>query len=57
MQETELRVRISKNLMDRFRIIVLKNKLSSPKQVMELIRKFVEIHEENERKLAHLQKK
>lgn len=49
MQEVDLRVRIPDSLHRRFKVICIKKKLSLPKQTAELIRKFVEIRESEER--------
>jgi len=51
MDQKELRVRISENLFKRYKHICLDNELSVPKQTQELIRKFVEIQEENKKRL------
>jgi hypothetical protein len=44
----ELRIRSSENLIYQYKIFCMKHKLSVPKQTMELIRKFLEIQEEND---------
>jgi hypothetical protein len=50
MKETELRLRLPDNLHRRFKIVCIQRQLSVPKQVAELIRKFVEVRE-NDQKL------
>ena len=45
MKQTEIRTRIPGSLIEKFRIICIKKKISSPKQIAELIRKFVEVCE------------
>ena len=49
MEERVVRIRIHPHLFRRFKIICAENDLSIPKQTMELIRKFVDIQEENSR--------
>ena len=43
----EMRFLLEKNLARRFRVICAQLELTVPKQMTELIRKFVEIQEEN----------
>lgn len=49
IKEQSVRIRIHPYLYKRFKIICAKNDLSITKQTAELIRKFVEIQEENDR--------
>lgn len=51
MEEKSVRIRIHPHLYKRFKVICIKNDLSLPKQTSELIRKFVEIQEENEKRI------
>lgn len=51
MKEKEMRFRIPQSIHDRYRVICIKMKLSVPKQTAALIRKFVEIQEDNYEKL------
>lgn len=47
MREKILRVRIPYDLFTDYKVLCVQRELSLPKQTAELIRKFVEIHEEN----------
>lgn len=47
MEEKSVRVRMSAILYKKFKIICAQNDLSMAKQVSELVRKFVEIQEQN----------
>lgn len=49
MKEVIVRIRIHPHLFKRFKIVCVKNDLSIPKQTAELLRKFVEVQEENNR--------
>lgn len=49
MEERMVRMRVHPLLYRRYKAICAKNNLSMPKQTAELIRKFVEIQEENDR--------
>jgi hypothetical protein len=49
MQEKSVRIRIHPHLYKRFKLVCVKYELSIPKQTGELIRKFVEMQEENEK--------
>ena len=49
MEQKDIRIRLHPILHKRLRIVCAKNDLSMNKQIVELIRKFVEIQEENER--------
>jgi hypothetical protein len=51
-EEKVARIRIHPHLYKRYKILCAKNDLSIPKQTAELIRKFVEVQEENERLIA-----
>ena len=51
MEYKFIRVRVSEELYTRYKIICAKKNLSIPKQFSELVRCFVEIQEENERRL------
>lgn len=52
MKERVVRIRIHDHLFKRFRLLCVTNDLSIPKQTAALIRKFVEIQEENNRILG-----
>jgi hypothetical protein len=45
MKPKELRLSIPDNLHRRFKVVCIQRQLSVPKQVAELIRKFVEVRE------------
>lgn len=47
MEEKVVRLRVHPHLYKRFKVICAQMELSIPKQTAELIRKFVEVHEEN----------
>lgn len=47
MKERVVRIRIHPHLFKRYQIICLQKDLSIPKQTTELVRKFVEMQEEN----------
>lgn len=47
MQHKEIRYRIPYDLDKRFSMICLANDLKKSKQMHELVRKFVEVHEQN----------
>lgn len=49
MKERVVRMRVHEHLYKRFKIICAKNDLSMAKQNAELIRKFVEIQEQNDK--------
>lgn len=49
MADREVRMRIPEALYKRFKIICVDQELSLPKQTTELIRKFVEIRESDQR--------
>lgn len=49
MDERMVRMRIHPILYKRYKLICVKNNLSMPKQTAELIRKFVEIQESNDK--------
>lgn len=49
MQEKIIRMRIPEILYKKYKLICVKKDLTMPKQTAQLIRKFVEIDEENER--------
>jgi hypothetical protein len=55
MKEHEMRFRIPQVLFKRFKLVCIQNDLSIPKQSAELIRKFVEILEEDTRKIQMAQ--
>lgn len=48
-QECIVRIKIPPHLYKRYKIVCAQNDLSIPKQTAELIRKFVEMQEENYR--------
>jgi hypothetical protein len=54
MRDKILRLRIPYELFTRYKILCIQKELSLPKQTAELIRKFVEIHEENYDKIRKL---
>jgi len=47
MKQLELRVRLTAELLHRYQIVCVKNKLSLPKQTAAIIKDFVEIQERN----------
>ena len=49
MEEKVIRMRIHPHLYKRYKVICAKRDLSLPKQTAELIRKFVEVQEENDK--------
>lgn len=57
MEIKELRIRGSENLIHRYRTFCVKHRLSVPKQTMDIIRSFLEIHEENDRKMESIKGK
>lgn len=57
MKVKEMRITIPENLYKRYRILCLENDLSVPKQTIQLLTKFVEIHEENTKLMKSLKKK
>lgn len=56
MLERIIRMKIRPELYKKYKIICVEKDLSMPKQTAELIRKFVEVHEENERLLKDIKK-
>jgi hypothetical protein len=56
MNYKEIRLRIPSPIHKRFKIICVEMDLSLPKQTCELIRKFVEVQEDNRDKLRSLGK-
>lgn len=52
MEERMVRMRIHPLLYKRYKLICVKNGLSMPKQTAELIRKFVEVQEQNDKILG-----
>lgn len=54
MIQKELRVRIHPVLYKKYKMVCTENDLSIPKQTAELIRKFIEICEENKKLLRDL---
>lgn len=54
LKEHIVRIRISRHLYKRFKILCAVKDLSMPKQTAELIRKFVEVQEENDKKLSQI---
>lgn len=51
MKYHDMRFQIPEELYKRYKILCVQKDLSIPKQTRELIRKFVEIHEENEKRI------
>lgn len=51
MKYKELRVRISDKIMERYVAICDKHNLSMPKQTSAMIKQFVEIQEDNDKKI------
>lgn len=49
MKTYEMRFRINEDLYKKYKILCIQKNLSIPKQSVELIRKFVEIAEKNEK--------
>ncbi len=56
MAQHDTRIRLEDSLYKNYKIICVKNDLSIQKQTVELIRKFVEISHENERRLQHIKR-
>lgn len=56
MQERIIRMRIPEILYKKYKMICVEKDLSIPKQTAQLIRKFVEIDEENTRLMNHIKK-
>lgn len=54
MKERVIRMRVHEHLYKRFKIICAEKDLSMPKQNAELIRKFVEIQEENSNRIRKI---
>lgn len=49
MKERVVRIRVHEHLFKRYKLICVEKDLSLPKQTAELIRKFVDVQEENDR--------
>ncbi len=49
-----VRVKLSGDVLKRFKILCINNELSIPKQMSEIVRNFVEIHEENNEKIKKI---
>jgi hypothetical protein len=56
MEEKVIRLRIPEKLYIKYKVICVNKKLSLPKQTAELLRKFVEVYEENEYRTSHIKK-
>lgn len=56
MTEKMVRMRVPENLYKKYRIVCIDRGLSMPKQTAQLIRKFVEIDEENKKIMSHIRK-
>lgn len=56
MTEKMVRMRIHESLYKKYRIICIDKGLSMPKQTAQLIRKFIEIDEENKKLMSHIRK-
>lgn len=52
MKEKFLKMRVHEHLFWRYKVVCTQNKLSMAKQGAELIRKFVEIQEENNKRMG-----
>lgn len=52
MKDKFIRIRVAEDLHKKFRMQCIKKSISAPKQVTELLRKFVEIQEQNEKLLG-----
>lgn len=48
MKEKVVRIRIHPHLFKRYQLICVRKDLSIPKQTAEIVRKFVEVQEEND---------
>lgn len=57
MESIEFRVKGPADLICRYKGYCVKKRLSIPKQTMELMKKFLEIHEENDRIMENIKKK
>lgn len=56
MQEKVIRMRMPDALYKKYKLICVRKDLTMPKQTAQLIRKFVEIDEENERLMKKIDK-
>lgn len=56
MNQHDTRIRLEDSLYKKYKILCVKNGLSIQKQTQELIRKFVEIQEDNENHLQHIKR-
>lgn len=54
MKEKVIRMRVHEHLYKRFKVICAEKDLSMPKQTAELVRKFVEIQEENSKRIPRV---
>lgn len=52
----EIRFKINEDLFKKYKIFCVENDLSIPKQTSEMIRKFVELQEENKKRLQHIKR-
>lgn len=52
MKEKIIRIRVHEHLLKRYKMICVQKDLSIPKQTAELIRKFVDIQEETNKRLG-----
>ena len=57
MAKLELRVQIQEDIYLRYRVFCIKHRLSIPKQTQELLRKFLEVQEENDQKIEEIKRK
>lgn len=56
MTTYELRARIPADIYKRFKVLCVKLDLSMPKQTAEIVKKFVEVQEDNQEKLKSIKK-
>lgn len=54
MKDTIVRIRIHPHLLKRYKLVCIEHDLSLPKQTTELIRKFVEIQENNSNRIQKI---
>lgn len=56
MKYHDMRIRIPHSLYKNFKVVCTQKDLSIPKQTTELIKKFVEIQEEDNERMGHIKK-
>ena len=57
MEYKEIRFRMPLSLFKRYKCVCVEKNLSIPKQTLEILRKFVEVQEENIEKMKEIRKK